>query len=156
MAALTSVRAMALSAAGWAALRLSEGVKKTVYLDIVGIPTVCMGTTEGLTRSDVGKRFTVEHCNARDRRAVARAERAVRDTVKVPLTQAQYDSLVSLVYNIGTGAWKKSTALRVLNKGDYVGTAIQIRRWVYAGGKKVRGLVRRREEEAAPFEVGAP
>ena len=143
---------MAFSAAGWAALRLSEGHKKTVYLDIVGIPTVCMGTTEGLARADVGKRFGAEACDKRDRAAVLLAENAVRHNVKVKLTQAQFDALVSFTYNVGAGALRKSTLLTVLNRGDYKGAAAQIRRWVYAGGYKVRGLAKRREEEARPFE----
>ena len=143
---------MALSAAGWAALRISEGYKKTVYRDIVGIPTVCMGTTGGLSKADVGRRFGAEACDKRDRAAVLLAENAVRHNVKVQLTQAQFDALVSFTYNVGAAAFRKSTLLKVLNQGDYKGAAAQIRRWVYAGGYKVRGLVKRREEEARPFE----
>ena len=153
-----AVRELVLSAAGWAALQASEGKRKVVYRDIAGIPTVCMGTTAGLRQSDVGRRFSKEQCNERDRAAVELHERVIRDTVKVPLTQAQYDSLVSFVYNIGPGAWRKSTALRVLNTGDYRGTAREIRRWdkVTVPGKglvRVKRQTTRRAEEAAAFEV---
>ena len=154
---LPSLRAAALSAAGWLALTASEGKRKTVYLDIAGIPTVCMGTTEGLTRSHVGKRLSKEECSLRDGRAVKAAEDAIKSTVRVPLTQDQFDSLVSFVYNIGEPRWRTSTALRVLNLGDYKGTAREIRRWdkVTIGGKaqRVKRQTARREEEAAAFEV---
>jgi lysozyme len=78
-------------------------------------------------------------------------ERAVNGAVKVPLTQNQFDALVSLSYNIGVGAFKKSTLLKKLNSGDYKGAANQFDVWVNAGGKRLAGLVRRRAIEKKLF-----
>ncbi|KQD16250.1 lysozyme [Acinetobacter baumannii] len=69
----------------------------------------------------------------------------------MPLTQNQFDALVSLAYNIGSGAFKGSTLLKLLNKGDYKGAADQFLVWNKAGGKVMKGLVRRREAERALF-----
>ena len=66
---------------------------------------------------------------------------------KVPLNQNQYDALVSFTYNVGVGAYCGSTLVRKLNQGDYTGACNELRRWVYAGGKRVQGLANRREAE---------
>mgnify|MGYP000789209072 FL=1 len=80
-----------------------------------------------------------------------RAERVVRDYVKVPLAQSQFDALTSLVFNIGTVAFVRSTLLACLNDGDYDGVAVQWMRWKYFKGKVVPGLERRRAMELAVF-----
>ncbi|TCB80102.1 hypothetical protein E0H89_00230 [Acinetobacter sp. ANC 3781] len=64
-----------------------------------------------------------------------RFEKTVNDLVKVPLTQNQFDSLVSLTYNIGTATFEKSTLLKKLNAGDYQGAAEQFTVWNKGGGK---------------------
>lgn len=82
---------------------------------------------------------------------LARFERAVSSSVKVPLTQNQFDALVSLTYNIGPGAFKHSTLLKLLNQGDYAGASQQFDVWIKAGGQTVQGLVNRRAVEKAYF-----
>jgi lysozyme len=83
------------------------------------------------------------------------AENAVRERVSIPLTQGQFDALVSFAFNAGVGNFKASTLLRMLNAGDIQGAANQFDRWVFgtANGKKVRlnGLVKRRAEEKKLF-----
>lgn len=71
--------------------------------------------------------------------------------VKVPLTQNQYDALVSLVYNIGYGNFKKSTLLRLLNLGRYEAAKNEFHKWRMGGGKVLPGLVKRRAAEAELF-----
>ena len=80
-----------------------------------------------------------------------RFEKTVNDLVKVPLTQNQFDALVSLTYNIGTGAFEKSTLLKKLNTGDYQGAADQFTVWNKGGGKVLQGLVNRRAKEKEVF-----
>ena len=77
---------------------------------------------------------------------------------QVPLTQNQFDALVSWAYNVGLEGARTSTLMRKLNAGDYVGAADQLMRWNKAGGREVRGLTRRREAERALFmtECEAP
>ncbi|WP_312069487.1 lysozyme, partial [Acinetobacter sp.] len=76
---------------------------------------------------------------------------SVNNLVKVPLSQNQFDALVSLTYNIGSTAFKNSTLLKKLNAKDYAGAADQFLRWNKGGGKVLKGLVRRREAERALF-----
>lgn len=80
-----------------------------------------------------------------------RFEQTVNDAVTVLIDQNQFDALVSLAYNIGSGAFAKSTLLKKLNAGDYKGAADQFDVWVNAGGKRMQGLVNRRAREEAVF-----
>jgi len=78
-------------------------------------------------------------------------EQAVNRLVTAQLNQNQFDALISLIYNIGAGAFENSTLLRVLNLGEYDQAAEQFDRWVYAGGKPADGLIARRGAEKALF-----
>jgi lysozyme len=69
--------------------------------------------------------------------------------VKVPLHQYEYDAYLSLTYNIGEGAFCRSTLVRKLNAGDYEGACKQILRWNNFQGRPLRGLTIRREKEYA-------
>ena len=72
--------------------------------------------------------------------------------VKVPLTQGQFDVLVSFAFNFGEAKLASSTLLKLLNAGDYDGARKQINRWVYSNGKKLDGLIRRRARETEMFQ----
>ncbi len=78
-----------------------------------------------------------------------RFENVVNEHVTVELTQNQFDALTSFCFNVGSGAFRDSTLLRLLNQGLYEEVPTQLRRWVHSGGKKVQGLVNRREKEIA-------
>jgi lysozyme len=78
---------------------------------------------------------------------VAGAEHIVNRHVRVPLSQGQFDALVSFAFNVGEGNFRSSTLLRKLNAGDYAGACHQLPRWVYSGGQKLAGLERRRLAE---------
>ena len=67
---------------------------------------------------------------------------------RLTLRQQELDALVSLVFNIGVGAFRKSTLLKRMHSGDYVDVPAQMLRWVYAGGQRVQGLINRRRAEA--------
>lgn len=81
------------------------------------------------------------------------AVRAVQNGVTVPLSQDQFDALVSLVYNIGARAFANSTLLRKLNAGDYAGAAAQFDVWNKSSGSVNQSLVARRASERALFEA---
>ena len=79
------------------------------------------------------------------------AEAAINGRVTVPLTQPQFDALVSFVFNVGAGAFRKSTLLKKLNAGDYAEATAEFPRWVKGGGKTLPGLVVRRAAEMLLF-----
>ncbi|MBE5528800.1 glycoside hydrolase family 24, partial [Laribacter hongkongensis] len=100
----------------------------------------------------MGDRITPPKALARALTDVQKFEGALKQCVRVPLHQYEYDAFVSLAYNIGSGAFCGSTLVRKLNAGDYAGACAEIDRWTYAGGKRLPGLVKRRAEERARCE----
>ncbi len=144
---------MRTSSAGRAAIALREGNRLTAYRDSVGILTVGVGHTSAAGPPTVTPGMTITAAQSDEilSRDLATFERAVSNSVKVPITQNQFNALVSLAFNIGGGAFAKSTLVRRLNTGDYTGAANQFLRWNRAGGKVLRGLVTRREAERKQF-----
>lgn len=142
---------MSTSPAGLALIQAHEGLRLRAYRDATGIPTIGYGSTRGVR---LGMAITPEQAAARLREDVEEAEAAVRRLVTVPITQGQFDALVSFTYNLGAGKLAKSTLLALLNRCDYAGAADQFPRWIKAGGKNLRGLVRRRAAERALFLSG--
>ena len=69
----------------------------------------------------------------------------------MPVTQNQFDALVSFTYNLGAGNLRSSTLLKKLNAGDYAGAADEFPKWNKAGGKELAGLTRRRNAERDLF-----
>ncbi|MDI7005145.1 lysozyme [Pseudomonas aeruginosa] len=128
-----------------------EGFSEKAYPDPAHgwrVPTIGYGTTSGVKMGDT---ITKERAEELLREDVKRFEGYVDRLVKVPLTQGQFDALVSFTYNLGPGALEKSTLLKLLNRGDYQGAANQFSRWVNAGGKRLGGLVKRRAAERVLF-----
>lgn len=121
-----------------------EGRSLVAYLDPVSIPTICEGYTHGVKMGDVA---TPEQCDELTRQEVVKALAVVDKSVSRPLPDGVRVALTSFVYNVGPGAYGGSTLLRMLKAGDVQGACNQLPRWVYAGGKKLRGLERRREAE---------
>ena len=81
---------------------------------------------------------------------------AVAEAVRIPLTQNQFDALVSFAFNIGLPAFRDSTLLRRLNAGNLAAVPSEMRRWNKSDGQVVQGLVNRREAEIAQFETQSP
>lgn len=142
-----------LSPAGIDLISHFEGLKLEAYYDQAGVCTIGYGTTVYPHGQPVQihDRCSVEQAKRYMHHDLARFEKAVSSSVNVPLTQNQFDALVSLTYNIGAGAFKNSTLLKLLNQGDYVGASQQFDVWVKAGGQTVQGLVNRRAIEKAYF-----
>ena len=142
-----------LSPAGIDLISNFEGLKLEAYYDQAGVCTIGFGTTiypNGVpVQSD--DQCSVEQAKRYMHHDLERFEKAVSSAIKVPLTQNQFDALVSLTYNIGAGAFKNSTLLKLLNQGDYAGASQQFDVWIKAGGQTVQGLVNRRAVEKAYF-----
>ena len=84
---------------------------------------------------------------------VRRAERSVNALVTVLLAQPQFDALVSFVFNLGSGAFERSALRRAVNRRAHEDVPAQLMRWVYAGGRKMVGLQRRRAEESMLYAM---
>lgn len=139
--------ALSLSAAGLLAIASYEGYRGEAYIPVPGdVPTIGFGSTDGVKMGDT---ITVTNALERLSRDVGNAESAIGMCVTVPLTQGEYDAYTSFSYNVGTKAFCTSTLVRKLNSGDYEGACSELKRWVYVGGRKVDGLVKRREKEYA-------
>ena len=95
--------------------------------------------------------ITLEEGQQQLKHELQKFERAVERLIKVPLEECHNDALVSFAYNLGSGALQSSTLRRKLNRGDFEGAQREFHKWVYAGGKKLRGLVLRRAAEAKLF-----
>ena len=110
------------------------------------------GSTKGVTQDTV---WTQEEADARFLNDVEWVEACINQNVKVPLTQQEFDALCSLVFNIGCGAFKGSTMLRLLNESDYDGASEQFAVWNRQNHVPLAGLTRRRAAEAELFEATA-
>ena len=119
------------------------------YQCAAGVWTIGYGHTKGVQPGD---QWSESHANHMLEVELEEYENYVSTAVTVPLSQNQFDALVSWVYNLGNGNLTSSTMLKVLNSGDYAGVPAQIKRWNKAGGKVLEGLTRRRQAEADMFE----
>ena len=130
-----------------------EGKRLVAYDDGVGVWTIGFGTIKypNGTRVKKGDTCTLDQAKEYMRHDLIEFEHTVNSSVKVPLNQNQFDALVSLAYNIGSNAFKSSTLVKKLNTGDYQGAADQFNVWVNGGGKRMQGLVNRRDKEKLLF-----
>jgi len=139
-----------ISARGLKLIKDYEGFSATIYRDAAGYPTIGYGHlikkgesfSEPMSRQDASVLLLSD---------VAEAEQAVRRLIPIALTQGQYDALVSFTFNLGSGALQSSTLRRKLLQGSVDSAAREFPRWVYAGGRKLRGLMRRRISEQKLF-----
>lgn len=128
-----------------------EGLRTSAYIDPVGIPTICYGHT---ATARMGQTMSQADCERLLERDLGDALAAVDAMVRVPLPVERRAALASFVYNVGPGQFSKSTLLRKLNAGDPQGACAELSRWVYAGGRELPGLVRRRAAERELCEYG--
>lgn len=142
---------MKISETGIALIKRFEGCKLNAYLCPAGVLTIGYGHTGEVKQGMVWTQQQADDALARDLQSF---ESAVSACVTVPITQSQFDALVSFAFNCGVGALRKSTLLRLLNAGDYVGAEKQFARWISKGTAAEKGLRRRRKAEALLFSGG--
>ena len=130
-------------------IKYYEGLELDAYQCAAGVWTIGYGHTKGVQPGDT---WSEDHANHMLERELEEYENYVNTAVNVPLSQNQFDALVSWVYNLGNGNLTSSTMLKVLNSGDYDGVPAQIKRWNKAGGKVLEGLTKRRQSESDMFE----
>jgi len=140
------VAAAAAAATAIAASVISffEGTRTEAYRDPVGIPTICTGHTEGVV---MGQVRSLAECAALLRDDVETAMASVLVLTRVPVNAHELAAYTSFVFNVGHGNFARSTLLKKLNAGDRHGACGELKRWVYAKGRKLAGLVKRRDAE---------
>ncbi len=126
-----------------------EGYRARRYIDAVGVPTRYYGETKPSIVN--GPQLSEPQARRLLRSRLADFGRGVDAAVKVKLTAHQHAALTSFAYNVGLGAFRGSTLLRRLNKGDYRAVPAELMRWTKGGGRTLAGLVTRRRAETKLF-----
>lgn len=121
-----------------------EGLRTKAYLDQGGIPTICYGETENVRIGDVK---TKHECNAMFYVRLGYFAYRVDMMVDYDMTDNQHAAYTSLAYNIGLGAFKKSTVLKKANKDDMQGSCDAILAFNKVGKDVNKGLINRRKRE---------
>lgn len=149
---------MKLSNAGIALIKGFEGLRLNAYRDSAGVWTIGYGSTryhDGKAVKPGDRLLNEAQASALLNNTLGEYEDAVNKYITVPLTQNQFDALVSLTYNEGPGALRGTTIANKLNKKDYAGAADQFLVWnkITVNDKKVicEDLVERRKAERALF-----
>lgn len=143
--ALAAVLAAGLGAAV-PVIQHYEGKRNAAYLDPVDIPTICYGHTGGVK---LGQRLSDEQCLELLAEDMLEAAESVTRCVTKPMTDHQRAAFVSFAFNVGGSKFCRSTLARKASAGDINGACNELPKWVYAGGKKLPGLVKRRNAEQA-------
>lgn len=142
-----TIAALSLSAAALVGLLLSEDYVGKAMIPVPGdVPTIGFGSTEGVKLGDT---ITPPKAVARALQDVQKFEGALKQCVKVPLSQNEYDAYTQLAFNIGSGAFCRSTLVKRLNAYAYAEACSEIKHWDRFRGKPLRGLTLRREREYA-------
>ncbi len=122
-----------------------EGIEYKPYYDVAGVLTVCYGHTGSDIIKD--KAYSQAECGELLKADLGKVRRQVDPMITVAIPETTRAALYSFTYNVGIGAFSRSTLLKLLNSGDLLGACGELRRWVYAGGKKWKGLITRRQVE---------
>lgn len=139
-----------------------EGVRYKPYRDVVHLWTVgcghlmymsqykldMQGRKEYKLHKKDNRKFSEEEVNGLLRNDLARFERGVKRLCPVPLTNNQYSALVSFSFNVGLGNLQRSTLRQKVLRQEHELASKEFNKWIRAGGKVWRGLVRRRKEES--------
>lgn len=150
----TTLAALSLSAAALVGIVMQEGYTDRAVIPVPGdVPTIGFGTTQGVKMGDT---TTPPKALSRALTDMQKFEGALKRCVTVPLHQHEYDAFVGFSYNIGSGAFCRSSMVKKLNAGDYPGACREILRWTYFQGKDCAapenarlcgGLAKRRQDE---------
>ena len=123
-----------------------EGFSPIVYTCPAGYATIGYGHL--MTKDETFKTIKQDDAQELLRNDAEDAERAVLRYIDVPLTDGQFDALVSFTFNLGSGALQRSTLRRKVNRQAHGEVPDQFNRWVWAGGRKLNGLIARRRMES--------
>lgn len=132
-----------------------EGFSRKIYTCPAGYPTIGFGHVVKEYEMQKFRAGIYEDTAMLLLKADAQvAENAVLRLIKVPLTDSQFNALVSFAYNLGSGALQCSTLRRRVNTGDNEDVPAEFRKWVWGRGRKLSGLIKRRAAEANLYAYG--
>ena len=145
-------------------IKESEGFRGRLYNDAANYCTIGYGhliklaACDGNESSEFRAGISVPRGTEILRQDMEKAEIGIMTLVDAELTDGQYAALCDFVFNVGAGNFRKSTLRKRVNARDFDRVPFEFRRWVFAGGKKLTGLAKRREKEIALFfeEIGVP
>ena len=150
---------LSVSANGVNFIKKGEGFRADAYQDSIGIWTIGYGTTaysfdDDDEWEDLIMQAPISETKAEEllrQHIINNVQGYIYGSVKVDLTQGEFDALVSFIYNVGAGNFQSSTMLQILNNEDYEGTVNEFPKWNKAGGTVLAGLTKRRHEEMELF-----
>ena len=145
---------MKINDAGLYIIKKYEGFRPSVYTCPAGRYTIGYGSTWDRIGDPITPEhpdITIEDAERLLRQEVAHVETALKRLVKVGITENMFSALASFVYNVGSGAFQRSTMRMKLNRKNYEGCVKEFPRWRMGGGKVLPGLVKRRKEEVSLF-----
>lgn len=145
---------MKISEKGLKLTKQFEGIRLAPYKDVRGIATIGFGSTfylDGTPVKITDKKITMEQAETLLQSALNALGEQLNKLVIVHINQNQIDALLDFTYNIGIGAFSKSTLLKTLNEGKIEEAGKCLLSWQYAGGNVVQGLIKRREAELNLF-----
>ena len=139
---------MRISEHGRELIKQFEGLRLEAYQCSAGVWTIGYGHTLGVKEGMTISNDMAERLLDTD---IGRITPVINAYINVEITQSMFDALCSFVFNIGTGAFVKSTMLRLINKRKFEKAYLEFHRWVYANGAVSQGLVNRRKIERELF-----
>ena len=147
---------MKLNQTGLDLIKKYEGFRSHAYRDAVGVWTIGYGHTSmaGAPRVKPGLRISRQQGEDILARDVAKFARKIRPMIQVELNDNQFSALVSFSYNVGVGGFRRSSVLQRVNAGRFDAVPNRLSLWVKAGGRTLKGLVRRRAAEGELFLSG--
>lgn len=140
----TAVAALVISASTLVGIAVNEGYVGQTYKDAVGVTTIGFGETKGVK---AGQKTTPERALVQLLVSADQHAKGMISCIKVPLAQNEFDAYLSFTYNVGVGAFCRSTLNKLLNEGQYDAACSELLKWDKAGGRVLPGLTKRRQEE---------
>lgn len=138
-----------ISDEGLAIIKRFEGFSPKRYLCPAGLPTIGYGHL--IKAGESFDEIDIHEANELLRRDVNAAERAVLRLTSVPLSDNQFAALVGFTFNLGAGAYQRSTLRKKVNREEHGQVPAEFMKWVLAGGRKLTGLIKRRQAEATLY-----
>jgi len=138
-----------ISQNGLKLIKSFEGFSSKIYSDAAGIPTIGYGHLilpheKHLFQNGI----TEEKAISLLKQDISFAEKSVIRLINIPLSNNQFDALLSFTFNLGSASLQRSSLRRKINRQEHWDVPAELMKWVWAGGKKIAGLARRRKVEA--------